>query len=93
MGCRQPASAPISELGLGTSNKVSQVDARDIVVAAIIGTIQAAEAIKWITGIGEPLAGRLLVHDGTTMQFETVTVKRNSTCPVCNGEIRGKTRT
>lgn len=49
----------------------------------IIGTLQACEAIKWITGIGETLKGRLLVWEGLQMQFEKIEIKKDPDCPVC----------
>ena len=42
------------------------------VATGIVGTLQAAEAIKWITGIGEPLVGRLLLVDPLAMRFDTI---------------------
>jgi adenylyltransferase/sulfurtransferase len=53
----------------------------------VIGTLQAAEAIKWITGIGSNLKGRLLIWDGEEMLFQEVPIKRDPRCPVC-GEGR-----
>jgi len=38
-------------------------------LTGVIGTLMAMEAIKWITGIGEPLLGRLLLYDGKTARF------------------------
>lgn len=44
-------------------------------LVGVIGTLQAMEAIKLITGIGEPLVGRLLMYDGLGANFETVRYK------------------
>lgn len=44
-------------------------------LVGVIGTLQAMEAIKLITGIGEPLVGRLLMYDGLGARFETVRYK------------------
>lgn len=52
-------------------------------VAATAGTLAATEAIKWITGIGEPLAGRLLTMDLRSMQFRTLKIRRDPNCAVC----------
>lgn len=52
-------------------------------VAGTIGTIQAAEAIKILLGIGEPLSGRLLTYDALGNTFREVQVKRNPNCDVC----------
>ncbi|MCD7973612.1 MAG: HesA/MoeB/ThiF family protein [Candidatus Azobacteroides sp.] len=52
-------------------------------IAGMLGTIQAAEALKFLTGTGELLTDRLLTFDAKKMNFRTVNVKRNSKCPVC----------
>jgi molybdopterin/thiamine biosynthesis adenylyltransferase/rhodanese-related sulfurtransferase len=53
------------------------------VLPGLIGTIQATEAIKIITGAGKPLIGRLLLVDALTMQFRTINVRRDPECPAC----------
>ena len=53
------------------------------VLPGLVGTIQATEAIKLIVGVGEPLAGRLLLIDTLGMQFRTVNVRKDPTCPAC----------
>lgn len=50
---------------------------------ALFASLQAMEAIKLITGIGEPLVGRMLFLNGKEMVFETVEMKRNVKCPIC----------
>jgi adenylyltransferase/sulfurtransferase len=52
-------------------------------LVGIIGTLQAMEAIKLVTGIGKPLTGRLLFLDAQTMQFREMTLKKNPACPTC----------
>lgn len=52
-------------------------------LVGIIGTIQAAEALKLISGAGRPLTGRLLMLDGRSMEFTEVRVGRNPLCAVC----------
>ena len=52
-------------------------------VAGMLGTIQAAETIKYITGVGEPLVNKLLFFDALSMEFRQVSVNRNPECPVC----------
>ena len=52
-------------------------------IAGILGTIQATEAIKYLTGAGELLTDRLLVCDALTMQFRNVSVRRSSSCAAC----------
>ena len=53
------------------------------VLPGIIGSIQAVEAIKLITGIGDPLIGRLLLFDALDMDFTTVKLRWDPDCPVC----------
>ncbi|NWF78561.1 MAG: molybdopterin-synthase adenylyltransferase MoeB [Chloroflexi bacterium] len=53
------------------------------VLPGVIGTIQATEAIKLLTGIGEPLIGRLLLYDALAMHFRELKLRRNPACPVC----------
>jgi molybdopterin/thiamine biosynthesis adenylyltransferase len=52
-------------------------------LVGIIGSVQAAEALKLLAGIGETLAGRLLCLDSLMMQWRTVNVPRDHECPVC----------
>jgi molybdopterin-synthase adenylyltransferase len=52
-------------------------------LVGIIGSIQAAEALKLIMGVGEPLQGRLLLLDALTMQTRTVRLSRDPACKVC----------
>lgn len=52
-------------------------------VAGTIGTLQATEAIKFIIGKGKLLTDRLLYFDGLEMEFRTISLSRNSECPVC----------
>src|SRR5438067_8906884 len=49
----------------------------------IIGTIQAAETIKLITGVGDGLVNRVLLHDTMAMTFREVRYRRSRACPVC----------
>ena len=46
--------------------------------------MQAAEAMKLVAGIGEPLAGRLLLLDGRAMEWTAIMVARQPACPVCS---------
>ena len=55
-------------------------------IAGMLGTIQAAEALKVITGVGEPLYNRLLSFDAKSMNFRTVKFTKNPHCRVCGGE-------
>ncbi|MBS3815432.1 MAG: HesA/MoeB/ThiF family protein [Hadesarchaea archaeon] len=49
----------------------------------VIGSLEAMEVIKIITGIGEPMTGRLLSFNGQTLRFNEVEVKKRENCPVC----------
>jgi len=53
------------------------------VLPGIVGAVQAAEAVKLIVGIGEPLIGRLMLIDTLRMDFRTVRIRRKPDCPVC----------
>ena len=52
-------------------------------VAGTIGCLQAMEAIKFLTGAGELLTGRLLTMDALSMTFRAVKLPRDKNCPVC----------
>jgi len=52
-------------------------------LVGIVGSMQAAEALKLIAGIGEPLAGRLLLLDARSMEWSSIKVARNPGCGVC----------
>ncbi|MDI6884650.1 MAG: HesA/MoeB/ThiF family protein [Hadesarchaea archaeon] len=54
----------------------------------VIGCLQAMETIKLITGVGEPLVGRLLIFNGMDMTFDEMKVKRDPRCPVCSKRSR-----
>ncbi|MEP6797033.1 MAG: molybdopterin-synthase adenylyltransferase MoeB, partial [Lapillicoccus sp.] len=56
------------------------------VLCAAIGSVQATEAVKLILGIGEPLLGRLLVHDALRMTWDTLPVRRDPGCAVCGDD-------
>ena len=53
------------------------------VVCAAVGSIQAVEAVKLIVGIGDPLVGRLMVHDALRQSWDILTVHQNPDCAVC----------
>ena len=53
------------------------------VLCASVGAVQTTEAIKLITGIGDPLSGRLMVYDALEMTYRTVKVKKDPNCAVC----------
>ncbi|MFN8379303.1 MAG: molybdopterin-synthase adenylyltransferase MoeB [Anaerolineae bacterium] len=53
------------------------------VLPGTIGTMQATEAVKLITGVGDPMIGRMLLYDALEMSFTTIKVRKNPNCPVC----------
>jgi molybdopterin/thiamine biosynthesis adenylyltransferase len=60
--------------------------------AGIIGTLQAMETIKLITGIGKPLLSKLMVCDFTDMDFTVLPISENPKCSVCHGQSKVSTR-
>lgn len=52
-------------------------------IAGMLGTIQAAEVLKFVTGVGELLTGTLLTFDAKTMNFKKITLHKQANCPVC----------
>jgi adenylyltransferase/sulfurtransferase len=73
LGCFIPEDAPSSGKGIIGA------------MAGIAGSIEAMEAIKFLTGIGESLAGRLLFIDMRNLSFNTMTIKKNPACKICSG--------
>jgi len=53
-------------------------------LVGVVGAMQAAEALKLLMGVGEPLSGRLMMLDGLRMEWSTIRVGRNDACPVCS---------
>jgi adenylyltransferase/sulfurtransferase len=53
------------------------------VLPGLLGTAQAAEALKIVTGIGSPLVGRLLAHDLWAQEWQSLSVRRDPGCPSC----------
>ena len=53
------------------------------VLCASIGAIQTTEAIKLLTGIGEPLVGSLMVYDALDMDYRKIRVRKDPECPLC----------
>ena len=54
------------------------------VLCATIGSIQTTEAIKVLTGVGEPLIGSLMVYDALEMAFRKIKVRKDPNCPICS---------
>ena len=73
--CLVSAAPPDAE----TCSRVGVVGA----LAGVVGSMAALEAVKLITGAGDPLTGRLLVYDGLAGTARTVAVVSDPACPVC----------
>ena len=54
------------------------------VLCATIGSIQTTEAIKVLTGVGEPLIGELMIYDALEMEFKKVKIRKDPNCPICS---------
>ncbi len=52
-------------------------------IAGMLGTIQAAETLKYLTGVGELLTNRLLTFNAKTMDFRKIKTHRREDCPIC----------
>jgi molybdopterin/thiamine biosynthesis adenylyltransferase/rhodanese-related sulfurtransferase len=57
------------------------------VLPGILGVLQATEAIKLILGIGQTLAGRLLVYDALATKFRELKLRRDPKCPTCGDGV------
>ncbi|QEP42827.1 molybdopterin-synthase adenylyltransferase MoeB [Ectothiorhodospiraceae bacterium BW-2] len=77
--CLYPDEAAIEEQSCATTGVVAPL-------VGIFGAMQALEAIKWLTGAGEPLVGRLLIADLLYQQWRTIGLRADPDCPVCGGE-------
>ena len=60
------------------------------VLPGLVGVAQATEAIKLVTGIGDPLIGRLLLMDALSMRFRTVPIRRHEACAGCGALATGQ---
>jgi molybdopterin/thiamine biosynthesis adenylyltransferase len=61
-------------------------------LVGIIGSMQAAEAIKVLAQVGQSLKGQLLILDAFEMDWHRVKVQRDPGCPVCAGRVAGYSR-
>ena len=55
-------------------------------IAGIMGSLQAAEVLKEILGVGDSLSGRLMLYDGLRGSFTTMKAKRDPNCALCGAE-------
>jgi sulfur-carrier protein adenylyltransferase/sulfurtransferase len=53
------------------------------VLPGIVGSLQAMEVVKFVTGVGKPLIGRLLLYDSLSAEFRTLALDADSECSVC----------
>ncbi|WP_293780916.1 molybdopterin-synthase adenylyltransferase MoeB [uncultured Oxalicibacterium sp.] len=74
--CLFPEDQQFDEINCATMGVFSPL-------VGIIGSMQAAEALKLAAGIGESLAGRLLLLDARNMEWSSIKVARNTSCSVC----------
>jgi len=75
--CRYPSPPPPEEAPSCAEAGVLGV------LPGLVGTVQAAEVVKLILGVGEPLSGRLLHVDALAMEFREFRLRRDPECPVC----------
>ncbi len=75
-GCLFPEDAGAEELRCAVMGVFAPV-------TGIVGTTQAAEALKVLAGIGEPLVGRLMILDALAMEWRTIRLKKDPGCKVC----------
>ena len=76
--CIFPPEATTAEVACATMGVFAPL-------VGIIGSMQAAEALKLLMGVGSPLAGRLQMLDGRTMEWTEIRMARQAGCPVCGG--------
>ena len=74
--CIFPADAAHEDVACSTMGVLAPL-------VGIVGSLQAAEAIKLLSGAGEPLAGRLLMLDARRMQWDSIALQRQVNCSVC----------
>jgi molybdopterin-synthase adenylyltransferase len=74
--CVFPPQADVEEVRCATMGVFAPL-------VGIVGTLQAAEALKILSGLGSRLTGRLLMVDGRELAFHEIALKRDPACPVC----------
>ncbi len=57
-------------------------------VVGVIGCMMAVEALKILTGIGDPLSGRLMLYDGLKSEWRMVSLRKDPHCPTCGSELK-----
>ncbi|SEI54562.1 HesA/MoeB/ThiF family protein [Paraburkholderia diazotrophica] len=79
--CVFPEDQPFEEVACSTMGVFAPT-------VGIIGAMQAAEALRVIAGVGEPLVGRLMMLDSLRMEWNTMRIARQRDCPVCGERHR-----
>jgi len=74
--CVFPAEATVQDADCATMGVFAPL-------VGIVGSMQAAEALKLLAGIGTPLTGRLQILDARTMEWTQIGMRRTAACPVC----------
>jgi adenylyltransferase/sulfurtransferase len=85
------ASNPCYNCLYAELDEISESCARTGVIApltGIIGSLQALEAMKILINVGEPLTGRLFLLDALSMEWNTLRLPKNPSCPTCSQTIR-----
>lgn len=82
--CLFPEDSGFEDVACGTMGVFAPL-------VGVVGAVQAAEAMKLVAGIGQPLAGRLALLDGKSMEWTSVKVARDPGCPVCALRVRQQT--
>lgn len=81
--CDSPCYACLFPPGAGFEDAACSTMGVFAPLVGVIGAMQAAEALKLMIGIGESLAGRLLLLDGRSMEWSSIGIARDPGCPVC----------
>ncbi len=79
--CLFPTDAPVEEVACSTMGVFAPL-------VGIVGSVQAAEALKLLAGVGRSLAGRLQMLDARTMEWTEIAIRRAPRCPVCGDSSR-----
>ena len=82
-GCLECLMPNLSDSDLLTCNTRGVLGA----TTGIIGSLQAMETIKLLTGVGSTLKGKLLVCDFSDMDFTTIDISKSTRCPICRSDV------
>jgi len=78
--CLFPEDSPVEDVACSSMGVFAPL-------VGVIGTMQAAEAMKLVAGIGDSLVGRLLLLDGRAMAWSAMRIGRNPSCPACASRV------